>query len=112
LGRVIENAAMTALFFERPILNSSCGYPACHWDLDTSGQPTRQIVESRRADFITPIPKPRKVKGGQASLLFDEGKGLPGINHLGTHGRWAIAEFGDVYEMQEGFAQGVRRLSR
>jgi type III restriction enzyme len=33
---------------------------------------------------------------------------IPGVNHLGTHGRWAFAEFGDVYEMQENFADKVK----
>ncbi|UHL64066.1 DEAD/DEAH box helicase family protein [Paralcaligenes sp. KSB-10] len=32
---------------------------------------------------------------------------IPGVNHLGTHGRWAFAEFGDVYEMQEDFAKRI-----
>ena len=66
-------------FFERPILNSPYEYPGRHWELDVSGQPTQKISETRRrAEFITPIPKPRKQKGGgkQESLLFDEGKGL------------------------------------
>ncbi len=66
-------------FFERPILNSPYDYPARYWELDETGQPTQQIIESRRkAEFITPIPKPRKRqgKGIQAELVFDEGKGL------------------------------------
>nr|WP_207787621.1 DEAD/DEAH box helicase family protein [Candidatus Thiosymbion oneisti] len=66
-------------FFERPILNSPYEYPSRHWELDETGQPTRKILDSRRrAEFITPIPKPRKRKGSaeQTSLLFDEGKGL------------------------------------
>ncbi|MCL1861505.1 MAG: DEAD/DEAH box helicase family protein [Proteobacteria bacterium] len=68
---------MTDKFFKEPILNSPYAYPARHWELDGNGQPTQRIVDSRRrADFITPIPKPRKKKGEQASLLFDEGKGL------------------------------------
>ena len=33
---------------------------------------------------------------------------IPGVNHLGTHGRWAFAEFGDVYEMQDDFADRVQ----
>src|SRR5690606_35171749 len=44
-----------------------------------NGQPTQQIIEKRRrADFITPIPKPRKRKGkaDQHQLVFDEGRGL------------------------------------
>ncbi len=70
---------MSNPFFEHPILNSPYEYPARHWELDASGQPTQQIIESRRlADFITPIPKPRKRKGSavQSQIIFDEGKGL------------------------------------
>jgi type III restriction enzyme len=67
-------------FFERPILNSPYEYPRWHWELDAQGQPTQQIIEKRRrAEFITPIPKPKKRKGSaaaQADLVFDEGKGL------------------------------------
>jgi hypothetical protein len=32
---------------------------------------------------------------------------VPGVNHLGTYGRWAFAEFTDVYEMQDDFAAKV-----
>lgn len=67
---------MENLFFERPILNSPYEYPSFHWELDSSGQPTQQIVERRRrAEFITPIPKPKKQKSAaqQSSLLFDAG---------------------------------------
>ncbi|NWO11880.1 DEAD/DEAH box helicase family protein [Chromohalobacter salexigens] len=66
-------------FFERPILNSPYEYPSRHWELDDQGQPTQQIVEKRRrAEFVTPIPKPKKHKGikEQTDLLFDEGIGL------------------------------------
>ena len=68
---------MTDEFFERPILNSPYACPARHWELDTNGQPTQQIIENRRpADFITPIPKPRKIKGEQSHLNFGDDKGL------------------------------------
>jgi hypothetical protein len=67
-------------FFEQPILNSPYEYPVQHWELDAEGQPTQQIIEKRRsAEFITPIPKPKKRKGSavqQDQLIFDEGKGL------------------------------------
>ncbi len=65
---------MNNRFFERPILNSPYRYPVRHWELDASGQPTQRIVESRRrAEFITPIPKPKKQKSApqQDALLFD-----------------------------------------
>lgn len=29
---------------------------------------------------------------------------VPGVNNLKSHGRWAFAEFTDVYEMQDDFA--------
>src|SRR6266446_4111160 len=69
---------MSDLFFERPILNSPYGYPSRHWELDASGQPTQRILDTRRrAEFITPIPKPKKRRGAdQAALVFDEGAGL------------------------------------
>src|SRR5665811_980661 len=70
---------MDNLFFDHPILNSPYEYPSRHWELDDSGQPTQRIKESRRpAEFITPIPKPRKRKAPaqQAQIIFDEGKGL------------------------------------
>jgi type III restriction enzyme len=89
-------------FFERPILNSPYEYPARYWELDESGQPTQQIIETRRpAKYITPIPRPKKRKTAtaQADLVFDEGKGLstqdqqydptPVINQLrGQVDRW------------------------
>lgn len=77
---------MSDQFFDGPILNSPYEYPALHWELDATGQPTQRIIESRRrADFITPIPKPRKAKGSQASLLFDEGKGLTSSEQAYDH---------------------------
>jgi type III restriction enzyme len=53
-------------FFEQPIRNSPYDSPGRHWELDAQGQPTQQIIESRRkAEFITPIPKPKKQKQKQ-----------------------------------------------
>jgi len=89
---------MNNRFFEQPVLNSPYEYPARYWELDDQGQPTQRIIESRRrAEFITPIPKPRKRKGSDAQqqMIFDEGKGLstqeqqydptPVINELRRH---------------------------
>lgn len=70
-------------FFSHPILNSPYEYPTRHWELDKEGQPTQRILERRRsAEFITPIPKPKKQKKSdksaaiQIQMVFDEGKGL------------------------------------
>src|SRR5215211_3855247 len=66
-------------FFDHPILNSPYEYPGLHWELDQNGQPTQKIIESRRsAEFITPIPKPKKHRASafEEQFVFDEGKGL------------------------------------
>lgn len=66
-------------FFSHPVLNNPYEQPKQHWELDTSGQPTQKLLpHRRRAEFITPIPKPRKRKGkaAQEALVFNEGKGL------------------------------------
>ena len=71
---------MSSPFFDHPILNSPYEYPRRHWELDPSGQPTQRMLERRRrAEFITPIPKPKKRRRApetQAEMVFDEGKGL------------------------------------
>ena len=60
-------------FFDRPILNSPYEYPAQHWELDGGGQPTNRVLDRRRdVSFITPIPAPKKGKGAQRTLIFDE----------------------------------------
>src|SRR5688572_24594002 len=66
-------------FFDRPILNSPYLRPSRHWELDEQGQPTQQILESRRpVRLITPIPKPKKRKkqASQDEIIYDEGEGL------------------------------------
>lgn len=70
-------------FFTQPILNSPYILPSRHWELDKDGQPTQKILERRRgAEFITPIPKPRKRKSRskQLEMVLDEGKGLSTID--------------------------------
>lgn len=66
-------------FFEHPIINSPYERPSQHWELDESGQPTQKIISTRRrAEFITPIPKPKKRKRAatQREIVFDEGMGI------------------------------------
>lgn len=70
---------MSDPFFDHPILNSPYEYPARHWELDGDGQPTQRIEDRRRpAQFITPIPRPRKrrQREAQGALVFDEGAGV------------------------------------
>jgi type III restriction enzyme len=110
-------------FFDHPILNSPYKEPARHWELDKFGQPTHKVIESRRkADFITPIPKPKKRKQSskqQEAFVFDEGKGLSTekqqydptsiINEVrGQVGRWrALAD-----SLQWGVTPETARLLR
>ena len=70
---------MGATFFERPILNSPYEYPTQHWELDGDGQPTNELIlRRRRAEFITPVPKPKKRRRGhgQRDLAFQADQGL------------------------------------
>ena len=90
LRRPINSAVqdMENPFYDRPILNSPYEYPYRHWELDETGQPTQQVIESRRgAEFITPIPKPRqrgRARGGrQAAAGLRRGAGS-------FHGRAAV----------------------
>lgn len=74
-----NTSAMDNRFFTEPIRNSPYEYPREHWEIDAQGQPTQKIIEGRRqAEFITPIPKPKKRKtaAAQQAMVFDEGKGI------------------------------------
>jgi type III restriction enzyme len=72
---------MTDQFFERPILNSPYAYPGQHWELDSDGQPTNRINESRRRSaLITPVPKPRKRRPGRGQTEMV----LGGADNLST----------------------------
>jgi len=62
---------VTDEFFERPVLNSPYAYPARHWELDSDGQPTNRILETRRrSDLITPVPKPKKRRQSRDQTEF------------------------------------------
>ena len=77
---------MNPRFFKQPVLNSPYSTPTRHWLLGSDGQPTHEIVPSRRpADFVTPVPRPRGAGRGtkgtvvgseQAMLVLDQGRGL------------------------------------
>ena len=85
---------MSNPFFEHPILNSPYQCPQRHWELDGDGQPTQQIIADRREDA--------KEKKSTMDTYW-----IPGVNQLKTYGRWAFAEFTDVYEIESDFAAKV-----
>lgn len=68
---------MSPSFFDRPILNSPYDYPARYWELDENGQPTNRVIERRRpAQYVSPIPKPKKRRAEQAELDIADASGL------------------------------------
>ena len=70
---------MTQSFFERPILNSPYRYPDQHWEIDADGRSTHKVVDKRRrAEFLTPIPKPRRQRGAgeQREFGYGDDKGI------------------------------------
>ncbi len=63
---------MSDRFFEAPIINSPYAYPDEYWELDETRQPTGHTIPNRRpADFITPIPKPKKQQRASQRSLFE-----------------------------------------
>lgn len=118
---------MTDQFFEQPTHNSPYVYAKNH-NLSLE-EPYRYGSESRkyRPDFIVLVDDGREPRvDGSADLLHlvVEIKGfrregakekagtmrdywVPGVNNLGSYGRWAFAEFADVYEMQADFGAKV-----
>lgn len=65
---------MSDEFFKKPILNSLYEYPSSYWEM-VDGLPTQHIVGARReAEFVTPIPKPRKRKDSSTPELFADSR--------------------------------------
>ena len=94
-------------FFDQPILNAPYEMPSRHWELDANGQPTQAISQGRRiADFITPIPKPRKSTKDKKTTM--ETYWVPGVNNVGNYGRWGFAEFTDVSSLTDDLESHIR----
>ena len=65
---------MSNAFFDRPILNSPYPYPIRHWELDDTGQPTQEIIETRRgAKFVTPAMFWALLASGQINMRRVDG---------------------------------------
>lgn len=70
---------MSNPFFDHPIINSPYEVPTKHWELDDNGRPTQQMLDVRRkAEFINPIPRPKKRKGRptQETLVLKDEAGI------------------------------------
>nr|VFJ91295.1 MAG: Type III restriction enzyme, res subunit [Candidatus Kentron sp. LFY] len=68
----LEESIVDNPFFDKPILDSPYEHPKRHWELDEAGQPTgKKIPRRRSAEFITPVPKPKKQKGRKEQIPLD-----------------------------------------
>lgn len=59
---------------DNPILNSPFRAPAKHWVLDNTGKPTGETLpERRRSEYIVAVATPKRKRGGQEEMIFDDG---------------------------------------
>lgn len=64
-------------FFDQPILNSPYYPPTRHWELDSGGRPTDQILESRRrSDLISAMPAAKTASAEQMAMTLEAVQGL------------------------------------
>lgn len=63
-------------------------------------------------DLMNLVLETKGYRKGDAQLKAETMKTLwvPGVNNLGTHGRWRFAEFTDVFDMDQAFAALVNGL--
>jgi type III restriction enzyme len=68
-------------------------------------------VDDGRADPLNLILEVKGFKGGDAQLKAETMNTLwvPGVNNLGTYGRWAFAELRDPYEMEAAVAALIEK---
>ena len=65
------------------------------------------IAETPRLHLVVEIKGFRREDAKEkASTMYTYW--VPGVNHLGTYGRWAFAEFTEVYQIESDFAARVK----
>ena len=71
-------------------------------------------IDDGGAEPLNLILETKGYRGADAQLKAETMKKLwvPGVNNLGTMGRWAFAEFTDVFEIQTAFDALVESLPR
>ena len=67
-------------------------------------------IDDGGAEPLNLILETKGYRGADAQLKAETMKKLwvPGVNNLGTMGRWAFAEFTDVFEIQDRFRRAGR----
>lgn len=71
-------------------------------------------LDDGRDEPLHLILETKGFRGGDAQLKAAtmEAQWVPGVNNLGTHGRWAFKEFRDVYAIQDAFDRLVEDLTK
>jgi type III restriction enzyme len=69
-------------------------------------------VDERQAEPLNLVLETKGYRGGNAQLKAETMRTLwvPGINNLGTFGRWQFAEFTDVFEIEAAFGRIIDSL--
>ncbi|HTU34297.1 MAG TPA: hypothetical protein VMF66_10885 [Candidatus Acidoferrum sp.] len=71
-------------------------------------------VDDGREDLLNLVLETKGYRKGDAQLKAETMKTLwvPGVNNLGTFGRWAFEEFTDVFEIEDGFGRLMERVTK
>jgi type III restriction enzyme len=70
-------------------------------------------VDDDREDLLNLVLETKGYRGGDAQLKAETMRNLwvPGVNNLGTFGRWHFEEFTDVFEIEAAFGRLIRKMS-
>jgi type III restriction enzyme len=100
-------------FTDDPIITSPFDIPACHYELDSEGQPTGKKLPNRRESIqVVPVPAARRRGPKQAELeLFDEVSGTKVdknalVNEIRTH----VSQWRGLPPSQWGVTPETQRL--
>ena len=98
------------------VKNQGLGFEVPYRDGDQPRRYTPDFILKIDDGGSGPLHLVVEVKGfrrGNAQLKAEtmRNQWVPGVNNLGTHGRWAFAEFTEVFEMEEAFDRLVREMA-
>jgi type III restriction enzyme len=70
-------------------------------------------VDDSREDLLNLVLETKGYRGGDAQLKAETMRNLwvPGVNNLGTFGRWHFEEFTDVFEIEAAFGQLMQKMT-
>ena len=70
-------------------------------------------VDDGRDDLLNLVLETKGYRGGDAQLKAETMRTLwvPGVNNLGTFGRWVFEEFTDVFEIESRLGHLINRMT-